>query len=86
MKKWTRMMACVLASGFLAFLYPELLQTADTVICVESQEENQTYLGLLKAKPEEIACKSKLLEWWRKASKLEDKKNESGYLKDKWVR
>ena len=55
----------IIANGFLAFLYPEILSLGDVVTTVGEQSEDNLFLGLIQAKPEQIRFKSKLWEWWQ---------------------
>lgn len=55
----------IIANGFLAFLYPEILTLGDVVTTVGEQSEDNLFLGLIQAKPEQIRFKSKLWEWWQ---------------------
>lgn len=55
----------IIANGFLAFLYPEILSLGDVVTTVGEQSEDNLFLGLIRAKPEQIRFKSKLWEWWQ---------------------
>ncbi len=66
--------ATLVAIGFLGFLYPELCilddtckmvyETEDgTVQYISAEEGSELYYQLLKAEPQEIKIKSRLLEW-----------------------
>lgn len=65
----------IIANGFLAFLYPEILSLGDVVTTVGEQSEDNLFLGLIQAKPEQIRFKSKLWEWWQCIAR-EQKKDE----------
>lgn len=65
----------IIANGFLAFLYPEILSLGDVVTTVGEQSEDNLFLGLIQAKPEQIRFKSKLWEWWQCITR-EQKKDE----------
>ena len=65
----------IIANGFLAFLYPEILSLGDVVTTVGEQSEDNLFLGLIQAKPEQIRFKSKLWEWWKCIAR-EQKKDE----------
>lgn len=65
----------IIANGFLAFLYPEILTLGDVVTTVGEQSEDNLFLGLIQAKPEQIRFKSKLWEWWQCIAR-EQKKDE----------
>ncbi len=65
----------IIANGFLAFLYPEILSLGDVVTTIGEQSEDNLFLGLIQAKPEQIRFKSKLWEWWQCIAR-EQKKDE----------
>ena len=65
----------IIANGFLAFLYPEILSLGDVVTTVGEQSEDNLFLGLIQAKPEQIRFRSKLWEWWQCIAR-EQKKDE----------
>ena len=65
----------IIANGFLAFLYPEILSLGDVVTTVGEQSEDNLFLGLIQAKPEQIRFKSMLWEWWQCIAR-EQKKDE----------
>ena len=65
----------IIANGFLAFLYPEVLTLGDVVTTVGEQSDENLFLGLIQAKPEQIRFKSKLWEWWQSIAR-EQKKEE----------
>ena len=65
----------IIANGFLAFLYPAILSLGDVVTTVGEQSEDNLFLGLIQAKPEQFRFKSKLWEWWQCIAR-EQKKDE----------
>lgn len=60
----------IVANGFLAFLYPEILSLGDMVTIVGEEKEDNLFLGLMQAKPEQIRFRSKIWEWWQSVSKV----------------